>query len=88
MEHNVAKQHEKGQILQIAQFEPATNIFQKFFEQTKINLFNFFANENRTRLFQILSLQITRVRIKSMQWKLQRNSNTQTFTLQLSSLFK
>ena len=56
MKLNVTKQHEKEQILQIAQFEFARNIFKKFFEHRKNNLFNFFANENRTRLFQILFL--------------------------------
>ena len=45
MKLNVAKQHDKEQRLQIAQFESATNI-SKIFEQRKINLFNFFANEN------------------------------------------
>ena len=51
MKFNVTEQHEKKQILQIAQFKFATNIFLKLFKQKKTNLFNFFANKNRKRLF-------------------------------------
>ena len=52
----MTKRHEKEQILQIAQLKFSTNIFRKFLKQRKINIFNFCANENRTLLFQILSL--------------------------------
>ena len=62
----IRKQHEKEQLLQIAQFKFSIKFVQKFLKHRKINIFNFCSNENRTRLFQVLSFQIIRVRIKSM----------------------